>query len=195
MFRIVSSVGPGRDHGGEVLTVVNRTRITAAALGTAALVTVGQLGLAGTASASGDATQRSASADKPSSAAPSATRSSGCPIDIVYTSRFYIGSGGWVTGNGLYFGIKNKSTKKFGKVKFTVTNVKNIRFGRATAKGGKITHKTSKSVTVYTKTLKGKAKLGVQVRTRLLNKNSYKVKFQVRGNGWNCAVNQGTWGN
>ncbi|QDQ13407.1 hypothetical protein FH965_24910 [Streptomyces spectabilis] len=172
------------------------TRTTAAALGTAGLITAAQLGLAGTASAAGDATQRSASADKPSSAAPFAkATSSGCPIDIVYTSRFYIGQGGWVTGNGLYFGIKNKSNKKFTNVKFTVTNVKNIRFGRATAKGGKITHKTSRSITVLDKSFSGKAKLGVQVRTRLLNKNSYKVKFQVRGNGWNCAVNQGTWGN
>ncbi|MFD5700075.1 hypothetical protein [Streptomyces lasiicapitis] len=162
-------------------------RTSAAVLATAGAITAAQLGVAASASAS-------SAAPSASSASKVAPRSAGCPIDIVYTSRFYIGSGGWVTGNGLYFGLKNKSTKSFKNVKFTVTNVKNVRFGTAKAKGGKVTHKTSKTVTVYKKTLKSKASLGVQVRSRLLNKNSYKVKFSVRGNGWNCAVNQGTWG-
>ncbi|GGR89519.1 hypothetical protein GCM10010252_30530 [Streptomyces aureoverticillatus] len=166
---------------------MNRMRTSAAVLATAGAITAAQLGLAGSASAE-------TAAPSASSASKVAPRSAGCPIDIVYTSRFYIGSGGWVTGNGLYFGLKNKSNKSFKNVKFTVTNVKNVRFGTAKAKGGKVTHKTSKTVTVYKKTLKAKASLGVQVRSKLLNKRSYKVKFSVRGSGWNCAVNQGTWG-
>lgn len=152
-------------------------RTTAAVLATAGALTAAQLGLAGAASA-----------------ATAAPQSSGCPIDIVYPSRFYIDSNGWVTNGGLYFGIKNKSTRKFQKVTFTVTNVKNIRFGTARAKGGTISHKTSKTVSVYTRTFKGKAGLGFKVRTRLLNTSVYKVKFTLRGTGWNCAVNQGTWG-
>ncbi|QEV17815.1 hypothetical protein CP975_10110 [Streptomyces alboniger] len=168
---------------------MNRMRTSVAVLATAGALTAGQLGTAGAASASVKPEPKAASA------APSAApRSSGCPIDIVYTSRFQIDRNGWVTNGGLYFGLKNKSTKSFKKVSFTVTNVKNIRFGRATPKGGKVTHKTSKTVTVYDKSLAGKAKLGVKVRTHLLNTRSYKVKFSVRGNGWNCAVDQGTWG-
>ncbi len=168
---------------------MNRMRTSVAVLATAGALTAGQLGMAGAASASAKPEPKAASA------APSAApRSSGCPIDIVYTSRFQIDRNGWVTNGGLYFGLKNKSTKSFKKVSFTVTNVKNIRFGRATPKGGKATHKTSKTVTVYDKSLAGKAKLGVKVRTHLLNTRSYKVKFSVRGNGWNCAVDQGTWG-
>ncbi|MEU5577659.1 MULTISPECIES: hypothetical protein [Streptomyces] len=164
-------------------------RTSVAVLATAGALTAGQLGMAGAASASEGPSARAASA------APSAApRTAGCPIDIVYTSRFQIDRNGWVTNGGLYFGLKNKSTKSFKKVSFTVTNVKNIRFGRATPTGGKVTHKTSKTVTVYDKSLAGKAKLGVKVRTRLLNKNTYKVKFAVRGNGWNCSVDQGTWG-
>lgn len=166
---------------------MNRMRTSAAVLATAGAITAAQLGLAGAASAS----EGPKAAPTASKVAP---RSAGCPIDIVYTSRFYTNSNGWVTGNGLYFGLKNKSTKSFKKVTFTVTNVKNIRFGSAKAKGGKVTRKTSRTVSVHTKTLKKKASLGVQVRTRLLNTRSYKVKFSVRGNGWNCAVNQGTWG-
>ncbi|WP_157168688.1 MULTISPECIES: hypothetical protein [Streptomyces] len=162
-------------------------RTTAAVLATAGALTATQLGLAGSASASTPAPSATASKVAPRSAA--------CPIDIIYTSRFYIGSGGWVTGDGLYFGLKNKSNKSFKKVTFTVTNVKNVRFGTARPKGGKVTHKTSKTVSVYTKTLKKKASLGVRVESRLLNTRSYKVKFSVRGSGWNCAVNQGTWGN
>lgn len=162
-------------------------RTTAAVLATAGAITATQLGLAGSASAS--------SAAPSASATEVAPRSAACPIDIVYTSRFYIGSGGWVTGSGLYFGLKNKSNKSFKKVTFTVTNVKNVRFGTAKAKGGKITRKTSKTVSVHTKTLKRKASLGVRVESRLLNTRSYKVKFSVRGSGWNCAVNQGRWGN
>lgn len=170
---------------------MNRTRTTAAVLATAGAITAAQLGLAGAASASTPSPKTA-----PRSAAPSAApRVSGCPIDIVYTSRFYIDSHGWVTNGGLYFGIKNKSRASFKKVTFTVTNSKNVRFGSAKAKGGgKISHKTSKTVSVYKKTLKGKAGLGIKVRTHLLNKRHYKVKFAVRGNGWNCAVNQGTWG-
>ncbi|MFH8606014.1 hypothetical protein ACH4D5_00750 [Streptomyces sp. NPDC018029] len=163
-------------------------RTSAAVLATAGALTAAQLGLAGSASAATGPTAPKAAPK----ASPSAV--SGCPIDIVYTSRFQVDRNGWVTNGGLYFGIKNKSTKSFKKVSFTVTNVKNIRFGRATPKGGKVTHKTSKTVTVYDKSLAGKAKLGVKVRTRLLNTRSYKVKFSVRGTGWNCAVNQGTWG-
>ncbi|WP_128376320.1 hypothetical protein [Streptomyces cavernae] len=155
----------------------NRKRTTVAVLATAGTLTAAQLGLAGTASA-----------------ATASPQSTGCPINIVYPTRFYIDSNGWVTNGGLYFGIKSKTTESFKKVTFTVTNVKNIRFGTARPKGGKITHKTSKTVSVYTKTFKGKASLGFKVRTRLLNKNSYKVKFTLRGSGWNCAVDQGTWG-
>ncbi|MFH8793604.1 hypothetical protein [Streptomyces sp. NPDC017941] len=162
-------------------------RTTAAVLATAGALTATQLGLAGSASASTPAPSATASKVAPRSAA--------CPIDIIYTSRFYIGSGGWVTGDGLYFGLKNKSNKSFKKVTFTVTNVKNVRFGTAKAKGGKVTRKTSKTVSVHTTTLKKKASLGVRVESRLLNTRSYKVKFSVRGSGWNCAVNQGTWGN
>ncbi|CAM5237537.1 hypothetical protein SALBM135S_00667 [Streptomyces alboniger] len=109
-------------------------------------------------------------------------------------ASFQIDRNGWVTNGGLYFGLKSKSTKTFKKVSFTVTNVKNIRFGKATPTGGKVTRKTSKSVTVYDKSLAGKAKLGVKVRTHLLNTRNYRVKFSVRGEGWNCAVDQGTWG-
>ncbi|OIJ66389.1 hypothetical protein [Streptomyces mangrovisoli] len=157
---------------------MNRTRTTTAVLATAGIVTAAQLGFAGAASA----------------ASASATSSS-CPISISYPSRFYVDSNGWVTGSGLYFGVNNKSTtKSFKKVTFTVTDVKNIRFGTATAKGGKVTHRTSKTVSVYTATLKAKGKLGVTVRTHLLNTHSYKVKFTLKGTGWNCAVNQGTWG-
>ncbi|GAA3089902.1 hypothetical protein ACFQ0X_04635 [Streptomyces rectiviolaceus] len=165
---------------------MNHARTTAAVLATAGALTAAQLGLAGSASA--------ADAPKAPKASAASAQSAGCPIDIVYTSRFYIGPGGWVKGDGLYFGLKNKSTKSFKKVTFTVSNVKNVRFGSAKAKGGKITHKTSKTVSVYDKSLKGKASLGVRVKTRLLNTRSYKVKFKVHGNGWNCAVNQGTWG-
>ncbi|MFG2502919.1 hypothetical protein ACGFSB_32525 [Streptomyces sp. NPDC048441] len=165
---------------------MNRTRTTAAVLATAGAITAAQLGFAGSASA--------VDAPKAPKASAAGTQSAGCPIDIVYTSRFYIGAGGWVKGDGLYFGLKNKSTKSFKKVTFTVTNVKNVRFGSAKAKGGKVSHKTTKTVSVYDKSLKGKASLGVRVKTRLLNTRSYKVKFAVHGSGWNCAVNQGTWG-
>lgn len=168
---------------------MNRMRTSAAILATAGALTAAQLGVAGAASASEKPTART------ESAAPSAApRSSGCPIDIVYTSRFQIDRNGWVTNGGLYFGLKSKSTKTFKKVSFTVTNVKNIRFGRATPTGGKVTRKTSQTVKVYDKSLAPKAKLGVKVRTHLLNTRKYRVKFTVRGNGWSCAVNQGTWG-
>jgi hypothetical protein len=157
---------------------MNRMRTTTAVLATAGLLTAAQLGLAGGAFA---ATQTPAG--------------SGCPINLVYPTSFYIDSHGWVTGGGLYFGIKNKSTTQtFKNVSFTVTDVKNIRFGSARATGGKVTHKTSKTVTVSTGTLKKKASLGVKVQTHLLNTHTYKVKFTLHGSGWNCAVNQGTWG-
>ncbi|MFF4759516.1 hypothetical protein [Streptomyces sp. NPDC001292] len=156
---------------------MNRTRTTVAALAAAAVVTAAQLGFAGAASA-----------------ATAAPQSSACPINIVYPSRFYVDRNGWVTNGGLYFGIKSKTTKKFKNVTFTVTNVKNIRFGSATPKGGKISRKTSQTVAVRTTTFKGKASLGFKVRTHLLNTRSYKVKFTLHGSGWNCAVNQGTWG-
>ncbi|MFJ8196712.1 hypothetical protein [Streptomyces sp. NPDC096152] len=156
---------------------MNRTRTTVAALAAAGVVTAAQLGLAGAASA-----------------ATAAPQSSGCPINIVYPSRFYVDHNGWVTNGGLYFGIKSKTDKSFKKVTFTVTNVKNLRFGTATPKGGKITHRTSQTVSVYTSTFKGKASLGFKVRTHLLNTHSYKLKFTLHGSGWNCAVSQGTWG-
>jgi hypothetical protein len=158
---------------------MNRMRTSAAVLSAAAALTAAQLGFAGAASAS--------------TAAP---QSSDCPVSIVYPTSFYVDSHGWVTGNGLYFGVKNKSTtRSFKKVTFTVTDVKNIRFGTAKAKGGRVSHRTSKTVSVYTATLNKKASLGVTVRTHLLNTHSYKVKFTLHGTGWNCAVDQGTWGN
>ncbi|QEU94737.1 hypothetical protein CP970_31060 [Streptomyces kanamyceticus] len=163
---------------------MNRMRTSAAVLATAGALTAAQLGLAGSASA--------ATGSAAPKAAPRAV--AGCPIDIVYTSRFQINRNGWVTNGGLYFGIKNKSRSTIKNVTFTVTNVKNVRFGRALPKGGKVTHKTSKTVSVFDKTFKGKAKLGFKVNTHLLNTRSYKVKFAVHGTGWNCAVNQGTWG-
>jgi hypothetical protein len=157
---------------------VNRTRTTAALLATAGLVGATQLGLAGAAAA-----------------APATAQASGCPISISYPSSFYIGSNGWVTGNGLYFGIRNKSTTtSFKKVTFTVTDVKNIRFGTATPKGGSITARTSQKAAVYTSTFKPRAKLGFTVHTRLLHTDAYKVKFTLKGTGWNCASDQGTWG-
>ncbi|MGA4842285.1 hypothetical protein [Streptomyces sp. G45] len=177
---------------------MNRTRSTAAVLATAGAITAAQLGLAGAASAASPSPRPSAQSVAPQSTPKAAPRSTGCPIDIVYTSRFYVNSNGWVTNGGLYFGIKNKSNKSFKKVSFTVTNVKNVRFGSAKAKGKgdgvKITRKTSKTVRVYDPFLAKKASLGVKVNSRLLNTRSYKVKFEVRGQGWNCAVNQGTWG-
>ncbi|GGV11589.1 hypothetical protein GCM10010260_57890 [Streptomyces filipinensis] len=158
---------------------MNRMRTTAV-LATTGLLTAAQLGLAGGAFA----------------AAKTPSSSSGCPLTLSYPTRFYINSNHWVTNGGLYFGIKNKSTtKSFKKVSFTVTDVANIRFGSAKATGGRVTHKTSKTVTVYTGTLNKKASLGVKVQTHLLNTHSYKVKFTLRGSGWTCAVNQGTWGN
>ncbi|MGW4566924.1 hypothetical protein ACWEN3_32540 [Streptomyces sp. NPDC004561] len=153
-------------------------RTTTAVLATAGLLTAAQLGLATAASA-----------------ATVTPKSTGCPIDLVYPSRFYIDSHGWVTNGGLYFGIKNKSTtKNFGTVTFTVTDVKNIRFGTARPTGGKVTHRTSTTVSVYTGTLKKKTSLGVRVQTHLLNTRSYKVKFTLKGKGWTCAGDQGTWG-
>ncbi|MFS4097550.1 hypothetical protein [Streptomyces sp. AF1A] len=154
-------------------------RTTAAVLTTAGLLTAAQLGLATAASA-----------------ATGTPRSTGCPIDLVYPSRFYVDSHGWVTNGGLYFGIRNRSaTKSFTKVTFTVTDVRNIRFGTAKPTGGRVTHRTSKTVSVYTGTLKKKAGLGFRVHTHLLNTRSYKVKFTLKGRGWTCAGNQGTWGN
>ncbi|MFC9925066.1 hypothetical protein [Streptomyces sp. NPDC127190] len=154
-------------------------RTTAAVLAGAAVLTTAQLGIAGTASA---ATRTSAGA--------------GCPVDLVYPSRFYINSHHWVTNGGLYFGIKNKSTTtSFKKVTFSVTNVKYLRFGTARATGGRITHNSTQSVSVYTGTLKAKKSLGMRIPTHLLNTRTYQVKFTLHGTGWNCAVNQGTWGN
>ncbi|GGW74884.1 hypothetical protein GCM10010503_60560 [Streptomyces lucensis JCM 4490] len=158
---------------------MNRMRTTMTVLAAAGVVTAAQLGLAGSASAATRAPQSS----------------SGCPVNLVYPSRFYVDSHGWVTNGGLYFGIKNKSTtKSFKKVTFTVTNVKNIRFGKAKPTGGKVTKNTTTTVSVYTATLKKKASLGVRVPSHLLNTRSYKVKFTLKGTGWNCASNQGTWG-
>ncbi|ATL27301.1 hypothetical protein KY5_2283 [Streptomyces formicae] len=168
---------------------MNRMRTSAAVLATAGALTAAQLGLAGSASAATGPTAPKAASAK---AAPRAV--AGCPIDIVYTSRFQIDRNGWVTNGGLYFGIKNKSRSSIKNVTFTVTNVKNVRFGKATPTGGKVTRRTSKTVSVFDKSFKGKAKLGVKVRTHLLNTRSYKVKFAVHGTGWNCAVDQGTWG-
>ncbi|MEV6114112.1 hypothetical protein AB0L59_16750 [Streptomyces sp. NPDC052109] len=158
---------------------MNRIRTTATVLATAGVLTAAQLGLATGAFA-----------------ATRAPQSTGCPVDLVYPSRFYIDSHGWVTNGGLYFGIRNTSTtKSFKKVSLTVTDVKNIRFGSAKATGGKVTYKTSKTVTVYTGALNKKASLGVKVQTHLLSTRAYKVKFTLHGSGWNCAVDQGTWGN
>jgi hypothetical protein len=154
-----------------------RARTAAAVLAAAAAMTAAQLGLAGTASA-----------------ATTSPRSSGCPLDIVYPSRFYIDSHDWVTDGGLYFGIHNTSTKKFTKVTFSVTDVRNIRFGTATAKGGKVTHRTTKAVSVHTGTLKSRAGLGVKVHTHLLSTKSYQVRFTLHGSGWTCTTDQGTWG-
>ncbi|MEU9455517.1 hypothetical protein [Streptomyces sp. NPDC048277] len=153
-------------------------RTSVGILATVGAVTAAQLGLATGASARAEAPQ-----------------SAGCPIDIVFPSRFYVNSSGWVTDGGLHFAVKNKSaSQSFKKVTFTVTDVKNIRFGSATASGGKVTHRTSKTVSVYTATLKKKSSLGVKVQTHLLNTSTYKVKFTLHGSGWNCAVDQGTWG-
>ncbi|MFK4064301.1 hypothetical protein [Streptomyces sp. NPDC029674] len=159
-------------------------RTSAAVLATAGALTAAQLGLAGSASA--------ASGPTAVKAAPQSV--SGCPIDIVYPKRFSYDRYGNVTNGGLYFGIKSKTTQSIKKVTFTVTNTKNIRFKKATPTGGKITRRTTKTVSVYDKTFKGKAKLGFKVQTRLLNTSSFGVKFTLRGTGWNCAVNQGTWG-
>ncbi|WEO94968.1 hypothetical protein A6P39_013615 [Streptomyces sp. FXJ1.172] len=157
---------------------MNRMRATAAVLATASVLTAAQLGLAGAASA---ATRTPAG--------------SGCPIDIVYPSRFYIDSHGWVTGGGLYFGIKSKTAASFKKVTFSVSDMKNIRFGKARPSGGRITHNSSTSVSVSTGTFKGRASLGMRIPAHLLNTRSYEVKFTLHGSGWNCAVNQGAWGN
>ncbi|MET8689602.1 hypothetical protein ABZV77_35910 [Streptomyces sp. NPDC004732] len=159
-------------------------RTSAAVLATAGALTAAQLGLAGSASA--------ASGPTATKSAPRAV--SGCPIDIVYPKRFSYDANGNVTNGGLYFGIKSKTTKSIKKVTFTVTNTKNVRFKKATPTGGKITRRTTKTVSVYDTTFKGKAKLGFKVQTRLLNTRSFGVKFTLRGSGWNCAVNQGTWG-
>ncbi|MFQ6142471.1 hypothetical protein HUT11_34375 [Streptomyces seoulensis] len=156
---------------------MNRTRTTAAVLTAVGVLTAAQLGLAGAASAS-----------------TGAPLSSGCPVNIVYPSRFYVDHNGWVTNGGLYFGVKSKTAKSFKKVTFTVTNSKNVRFSTAKATGGGISHRTSQTVSVSTSTLKGKASLGFRVRTHLLNTRSYKLKITLHGSGWNCAVNQGTWG-
>ncbi|MFE9611580.1 hypothetical protein [Streptomyces sp. NPDC006012] len=157
---------------------MNRIRTGVTVLTTTGLLTAAQLGL-----------PQAASAQQPTA------QSSNCPLAIMYPSRFSVDTHGWVTGGGLYFGIKNKSTtRSFTKVTFTVTNVKNIRFGSAKAKGGRIGHKTSRTVSVRTTTLKKKASLGVTVRTRLLDTRTYKARFTLTGNGWNCAVDQGTWG-
>ncbi len=157
---------------------MNRMRTSAGVLTVVGVVTAAQLGLAAGASARTEVPQ-----------------SAGCPVDIVYPSRFYVNSDHWVTEGGLYFAVRNKSaTKSFTKVTFTVTDVNNIRFGTARATGGKVTHRTSKTVSVYTATLKKKTSLGVRVQTHLLNTHTYKVRFALHGTGWNCAVDQGTWG-
>lgn len=161
---------------------MNRMRTSFRILAVAGVVTAGQLALATGASARAETGTETA-------------KSTGCPVDIVYPSRFSVNASGWVTDGGLYFGVRNKSTtKSFKKVTFTVTDVKNIRFGTATAKGGKVSHRTSKTVSVYTTTLKKKGALGVKMQTHLLNTHTYKVRFTLHGSGWNCAVDQGTWG-
>ncbi|MEU2420925.1 hypothetical protein ABZ619_07755 [Streptomyces sp. NPDC007851] len=153
-------------------------RTSAGVLAAVGVVTAAQLGLAAGASARSEA-----------------PHSAGCPVDIVYPSRFYANSNHWVTEGGLYFAVQNKSaTENFTKVTFTVTEVRNIRFGTARTKGGKVTHRTSKTVSVYTAALKKKTSLGVRVRTHLLNTHTYQVRFALHGTGWTCAVDQGTWG-
>ncbi|MFD5544738.1 hypothetical protein ACFWIJ_44840 [Streptomyces sp. NPDC127079] len=129
------------------------------------------------------------------SARTEAPQSTGCPVDIVYPSRFYANSGHWVTNGGLYFAVKNRSaTKNFTKVTFTVTEVKNIRFGTAAPTGGRVTRRTPTTVSVSTTTLKKRTSLGVRVRSHLLDTHAYEVKFALHGTGWTCAVDQGTWG-
>ncbi|MEW2301260.1 hypothetical protein AB0958_14985 [Streptomyces sp. NPDC006655] len=153
-------------------------RTSVGVLTTVGVVTAAQLGLAAGASARTGAPQ-----------------STGCPVDIVYPSRFYANSSNWVTNGGLYFAVKNKSAgKDFTKVTFTVTDVKNIRFGTAAPTGGKVTRRTSTTVSVSTATLKKRTSLGVRVQSHLLDTHTYKVKFTLHGTGWSCAVDQGTWG-
>lgn len=157
---------------------MNRMRTSLGALTAVGAVTAAQLGLAAGASALTEAPQ-----------------STGCPVDIVYPSRFYANSGNWVTNGGLSFAVKNKSAaKNFTKVTFTVTVVRNIRFGTAVPTGGKVTHRTSTTVSVSTATLRKRTSLGVRVRSHLLDTHTYEVKFALHGTGWNCAVDQGTWG-
>jgi hypothetical protein len=169
---------------------VNRIRIrtAGAVLAAAGAVAATQLTFVGSASAA----DQEARTPKP---AAMQTQSTGCPIKIVYTSRFYLNSSGWVKGDGLYFGLKNTSSRTIRNVKFNVQNVHNIRFGRSWAKGGVTTHKSSTGITVRDANLKAHKSLGVQAHTRLLNTNRYKVKFTIHGSGWSCSVNQGTWGN
>lgn len=160
---------------------MNRMRTTATVLATAAVLTTAQFGLAGAATASG--------------AAPAAApRSASCPVSILYPSRFYVDSHNRVTDGGLSFAVRNNSgSKSFKKVTLTVTDVKNVRFGTAHASGGKVTHRTSKTVSVHAGTLRKGTSLGVRVHTRLLDTRHYKVRLTLRGTGWNCAVDQGTW--
>ncbi|MFF4754329.1 hypothetical protein ACWD5R_24725 [Streptomyces sp. NPDC002514] len=156
---------------------MNRIRTDVTVLTTTGLLTAAQLGLSQAASAQ-----------------PTA-QSSDCPLAVAHPSRFSVDTHGRVTGGGRYFGIKNKrTTKSFKKVAFTVTKAKHVRFGSAKANGGKIGHQTPKSVPVHTATLKKMASLDVTVRTRLLDTRTHKTRFTLSGNGWNCAVDQGTWG-
>ncbi|MFB7499107.1 hypothetical protein ACFC09_31225 [Streptomyces sp. NPDC056161] len=167
---------------------MNRIRTDVTVLTTTGLLTAAQLG-----------------PSQAASAQPTA-QSSGCPLAVAHPSRFSVDTHGRgphpirmrtpsVCGGGRHFGIKNKrTTKSFKKVAFTVTNVEDVGFGSATANGGKIGHQTSKAVSVHTTTPKEKASLGVTVRTRLLDTRTYKARFTLSGNGWNCAADQGTWG-
>lgn len=152
--------------------ISKRKRTAAAVLAAAGALTATQLGLAGSASAA----------------------TTGCPINLVYTSKFYLNGDHWVKGSGLYFGLKNTSSKSYKNVYFNVTDVKYVRFGNAYPSGGSISRKSAYTATVHTGTLKGKASLGMHIHTHLLNTSHYQVKFSVYGSGWSCAVKQGTWG-
>jgi hypothetical protein len=159
---------------------VNRMRTTVAVLGAAGALTAAQLGLAGTAAAVG----ADAQAGK-------------CPIKISTPKRFYVDANGWVTNGGLYFGVKNTSkTKDFSSVSLTISKPVNLKFGYATpTKGSKITKRTTKTVTVFTKKLAATRSSGFRVKTRMGNVNrDYEVRLTLRGKGWDCAVDQGWWG-
>ncbi|MBD9701417.1 hypothetical protein SAMN04487980_1004107 [Streptomyces sp. cf124] len=160
---------------------MNRMRTTAAVLGAVGALTATQLGLAGAASA--------------------APQAAGCPIELSSPKNFTLDAKNRVQG-GLYFALKNKSkTASFKDVSLKVSKPVNLTFTYATAtKGSKITKRTSKVATVYTKTLKKKGTTGLRISAYMTNrKKPYEVRFTVHGKTaagktWGCAVDQGWWG-